>query len=127
MESRQWINKSQPQTLLIGCVFLYLNAVLQLVYLLFYPGGIFVNLALLLLFIVLPVLGGLGVANERKWGYYAAVAAAVLPLLRMALALEVQGVSAIASSGIVNLLFVIVPIVLILHPMSRSYQKLWFH
>jgi hypothetical protein len=114
IRTHRWFPSSQPQTLQIAVMLLYWNAALGLIVGLFAHGlG-----RLLLLLIVAEVAGAFGIANERKWGYVTALAAACLPL-----ALLILGVLA---GGLLNLLFQIALVALLLHPMSRNYYKIWF-
>jgi hypothetical protein len=113
---RRWFPAHQPQTLQFAVGLLYWNALLGLIVGLI-TGGLG-RLALLLL-LVADFAGAFGIANERKWGYYVAVAAAVLYLVLVAL-------GAILGGGILNLVFQIALVALLLHPMSRNYYKRWF-
>src|ERR1700684_1544274 len=72
---RRWFPQNQPQTLQIAVALLYWNAVLSLLFSLFTGGTGRYGLILVLL----EVFGGLGVANEKKWGYWVAIVAAIVP------------------------------------------------
>src|SRR5688572_3379733 len=82
METRRWLNQSQPQTLQIAVFLLYFRAVVMLLFnvddqirLVFPLDG--------LLRVALPAAlaaGGYGIANEKKWGYTLALAGAFVPL-----------------------------------------------
>ena len=110
---QRWYPSNQPQTLQIAVALLYWNAALSLLFGLI-AGGLG-RYGLLLM--VLEVAGGLGVANERKWGYVVAVlSAAVL------LALLVKGY----TGGIFTIIFEVALLVALFHPMSRHYYKIWF-
>lgn len=106
-----------PQTLQIGVYLLYWNAVLGLLFGAF-AGGRGLGFALYMLLVVAEAAGGFGVANERKWGYFIAIGAAVLPFVLIFLGY--------AGVSILSLIFEIALLVALLHPMSRSYVKLWF-
>jgi hypothetical protein len=116
---RRWVDTSQPQTLQLATMLLYVNAVLLLLQSIFLGGLGFILLA----FIVGQFFGGLGVANERKYGYYLAVACALAPVL-----LTVYFIVRYHSFAvnIFSILFEIALIVALFHPMSRSYRKLYF-
>lgn len=116
LQQRRWFPAGAPQTLQIAVVLLYWNAALSLLFGL--VAGGFGLLELLLL--GFDVAGAFGIANERKWGYVVAVVAAVLPL---ALLVAVGG---LLGGGLLTLIFQIALVALLLHPMSRSYYKLWF-
>ncbi|MCU1448643.1 MAG: hypothetical protein JWP02_813 [Acidimicrobiales bacterium] len=114
MESRRWVNQTQPQTLQIAVFLLYLNGIFTLLF-----GGLFYGLGLL--FIVGSVAAGYGIANEHKWGYGLGVGMAVLPFI-----LIIVNRTSPLSGGILNLLFEVALVALLLHPQSRDYQRIWF-
>ena len=121
METRRWTNPSQPQTLQIAVFLLYANAVLGLIF-----GNPWFYLGLLPGFAALVAFGagGLGIANEKKWGYGVAVVAAVG---EVAVTLWKEGVTgAIAGPRIIPLMFAVALCALLLHPQSRDYQRIWF-
>ncbi len=65
-----------------------------------------------------------GIANEKKWGYAVAVGGAVLQVVML-----VRGASAPRCSPrtvIISFLFDAALVALLLHPMSREYQRIWF-
>ncbi|MCU1493684.1 MAG: hypothetical protein JWO62_1448 [Acidimicrobiaceae bacterium] len=111
---RRWFPAHQPQTLQIGVALLYWNAALSLLFGLL-SGGLG-RLSLVLM--ILEVVGGFGIANEKKWGYRVALMAAFVPFLLLALGY--------LGGGILTLLFEIALVVALLHPQSRSYYKIWF-
>lgn len=108
METQQWINRSHPQTLLMGTYLLYIDAFFGVVNVLL--GGFF-------LFAVLLAGGsaaaGYGIANDRNWGYYLGIGVSALAVL-------------LNLGNILGLMFAVAQLALLLHPMSRSYQKVWF-
>jgi len=111
---RRWFPAHQPQTLQIAVALLYWNAVLSLLF-----GVLLGGVGRLeLILVIVEALGGYGVANERKWGYWTAVAAAALPFVLI-------GLGDVGTS-LLSLLFEIALVVLLVHPMSRSYYKIWF-
>jgi hypothetical protein len=114
MDRRKWFDSSQPQTLQVSVILLYINAVFALIF------------ALSGAFILAPmVLGGLaayGIANERKAGYIGGI---VLSALFMGLAL-LEFVYYGGFSSLVNLVFAVALFVALVHPMSRSYERIWF-
>lgn len=117
VQQRRWFPTGQPQTLQIAVALLYWNAALSLLF-----GLVAGGVGLLELVVLgLDVVGGFGVANERKWGYVVAVVAAFAPLV---LLIAIGG--SLFAGGLLNLVFQIALIALLLHPMSRSYYKLWF-
>jgi hypothetical protein len=111
----RWINHSQPQTLQTGTMLLYVEGVLGV--LLGSYGGLFVCVAM--------VVGGFGVANDKRWGYGIALAAAVLNVLFI---FRFWGVAQAFTNvdPLLSLMFGAALVGLLLHPMSRSYQRIWF-
>jgi len=124
MERRRWLNQGQPQTLIIACFLLYINAAFAVLSLLRAGSGISLGgwgAAFYVITIGGGILGGFGVANERKWGYFLAIFTAFAPFILALLAgANPFGVDAI------TLLFEIALVALLLHTQSREYQKVWF-
>ena len=58
------------------------------------------------------------IANDRRWGWRLGIAAAVLNLL-----LELQWYGLGRPLGLV---FPVVLLVLLVHPVSREHQRIWF-
>jgi hypothetical protein len=114
----RWFNPHLPQTLQIGVLLLYLDAFFL------FLGRAFA-LALGLLLIVGMVAGAFGISNEKKWGYFVGLAAAVLQVL---LTLVVFSISEIFNSFdvLINFMFDVALVALLAHPQSREYQKIWF-
>ena len=113
MNDRKFVNQFQPQTLFIATVLLYINAVFD--FLTFYGPFMLAAVAL--------AAGGFGIANEKRWGYAVAVAGAVFQVVML---LAVFGSSVLTSTAIINLMFDGALVALLLHPMSREYQRIWF-
>jgi hypothetical protein len=123
-ETQRWVNQSQPQTLVIATWLLYVNAVFSVLDVL--RGGNVLRAGLLVtLYYAIRigggVMGGYGIANEKKWGYYLGIAAAVAPFV---LRLLVFGNPFVGD--LIGMAFEIALVALLLHPMSRSYEKVWF-
>ena len=118
MSNRRWINNTQPQTLQVAVLLLYLNAVFFAL-----AGGIFAVFPLGLAIIAGQAAGGFGIANERKWGYVLSVVMACLPLAVLLLG----GLRGIFGLSLLTLMFEIALVALLIHPQSREYQKIWFH
>ncbi|MGC8627642.1 MAG: hypothetical protein ACP5VR_08835, partial [Acidimicrobiales bacterium] len=76
MANTQWLDKSQPQTLYMANVLLYFNAAWWLLYLLL-GAPEFGILA------VGAIFAGLGLANEKRLGYWGAILIAALNLLML--------------------------------------------
>ena len=113
----KWVNHFQPQTLVIATFLCYIDAVFGFIF----PIATSV-LAGLLMAIALGA-GGFGIANEKRWGYAVAVAGAVFQVIML---LAVFGSSVLTSTAIINLMFDGALVALLLHPMSREYQRIWF-
>jgi hypothetical protein len=123
METRRWTNPSQPQTLYIATFLLYATAVIAVLL-----GG----LGTLVNPISLAVIGGevasaFGIANERKWGYYLAVGMASVGLVLHALPLIGHIGLIFNPMFLLDILFPVALFALLVHPVSREYQKIWFH
>ena len=122
METRRWTNPTQPQTLQIAVILLYIEAVFGVLF-----GRVFFWFPLGLLLVVGQAAGGFGIANERKWGYWLSVGIATLGLLPIVFRIVDGGVGSILSLGfIIAMLFPVALFALLLHPMSRDYQRIWF-
>jgi hypothetical protein len=136
METRRFVNPTQPQTLQIAVWLLYLEAAFTLlfpaqlehVYIVFpFPG-----------IMRLAMIGALGggaylIANDRKWGYRLALAAALVPLaarvlIGLGISLRFGNIASISPLEMnpIGLLFEIALVALLLHPQSRDHEKLWF-
>jgi hypothetical protein len=106
----KFLNLSQPQTLVIATILLYVNAFFD-----FFLLGIFVLIA------IASAAGGYGIANERRWGYGLAVGASIVKVVAVFAATNV-----FSGTNIIPFLFDVALVALLLHPMSRDYQKIWF-
>ena len=117
MNDTRWVNPHQPQTLYMAVILCYIQAVLTLLS--------FAYLGYLGLIILVGLGGGgFGIANEKKWGYALAVAAAVL---QVAIFVEYGGLGALGNVQVlIGFAFDVLLVVLLLHPMSRDYQRIWF-
>ncbi|MGH8995342.1 MAG: hypothetical protein ACRDYB_04815 [Acidimicrobiales bacterium] len=112
----KWFDHSQPQTLQAAVLFCYLNAALAIIYLI--ALGATPTLVLLI-----AAVGAIGIANEKRWGYWLAVVASIGYVLLQLIAF----VAFSQSFGLLlNLAFGAVLVVLLLHPESRHYQRIWF-
>jgi hypothetical protein len=114
----QWLDRTQPQTLYFANVLLYFDAGWWLLYLLVGSLSWFTLLA------IPAVLAGLGIANEKKIGYWGALVVAALNVVILVYAfVAVHGQN---ISIIISLVFGAALLALLLHPMSRSYERIWF-
>jgi hypothetical protein len=114
VNQHRFVNPSQPQTLYMGVVLCYINAVFNL--LSFFSILILIGIGL--------AAGGYGIANEKKWAYSLAVGAAALQVLWM---LAYYGSETFSNLFVLfNFMFDAALLALLLHPMSRDYQRIWF-
>jgi hypothetical protein len=115
VEEFRWVNPHQPQTLYMGVILSYVQGVFAVLnYPILGPWAFVILVGL--------VAGGFGIANEKKWGYFLAVGTAVL---QVAVVIG-RGSSLGNLSVLIELGFDVALVVLLTHPMSRSYQRIWF-
>jgi hypothetical protein len=114
MATNRWLDRTQPQTLYMAVILLYINAVFAAVF-----GGLFSILGLAIA--AGGVGAGYGIANEKKWGYGLGVAMALLPFV-----LQLVFFHNPFATNLINLMFEIALLALLLHPQSREYQRIWF-
>ncbi len=138
MSQRRWFNPNVPQTLYIAQFLLYLDAFWLLLAVLSGSGaaGIAsgpIGLLLGLGGIAAYVYGASGIASEEKLGYQVAVAASFIPFARRIVLVLVAGAPItsnlgfiLAGGNLLGALFEFALIALLLHPMSREHQKIWF-
>jgi len=142
IDTRKWFDRTQPQTLQIATWLLYINAFFALIDLLDdsgylgyvrdrYSFGLLVGLAVVAAF----VLGGFLMANERKIGYIVAVVAAFSPfILRFWALTDLERTTGanlslfdkITGNNTIGFIFEVALCALLLHPQSRSHQRIWF-
>ena len=124
MQTRRWLNPSQPQTLVIAVFLLYINAAFALLDVL-RAGSLIRGFGIGMVYYAVRIgggiLGGYGIANERKWGYILGLVAAFAPF---ALFWYLTGNPFFGD--IITLMLEIALVALLLHPQSREYQKVWF-
>jgi hypothetical protein len=132
MQTRRWTNPSQPQTLQIAVILLYLNAVFGLLlrqYTAFYEVDRWVSAGLaewvgLLSFVGMGV-AAFGIANEKKWGYRLGVGLTSTEVILLLIA--IGSLSNLFNANVmITALFIVAQAALLLHPMSRDYQRAWF-
>lgn len=113
MPPNRWVDKTQPQTLVIATIVMYINAVLGLI-----TGQFLAFSGIGLILVLGPVAAGLGIANEKKWGYWLGVVLTAVEVLFL--------IKYFAVGEFISLLFYIALLALLLHPQSREYRKIWF-
>ena len=117
MQTRRWVDPSQPQTLQIAVFLLYAQAVLLLLF-----GAFLSPLGLAL--IAGGIGAGYGIANEQKWGYGLGLLVAAFPFVYRVAS---GGVGDIFATGdVIELMFEVALVILLLHPQSREYERIWF-
>jgi hypothetical protein len=117
MERRKWFDSTQPQTLQIAVILLYINAAFGILSAIG-AGGI----GLLILPIILEGFAAHGIANERRLGYIGGIIlSAIFAVLSVALFVDLGGFSLL-----LNVVFSVALFVALVHPMSREYQRIWF-
>ena len=131
METRVWVNPRQPQTLYIAQLLMYFQGGFDLVF--WTIGGLrigtlFGSRALAAFYVLLVVVGKLvaafGIANERRWGYKLGATAAAAPLA-VRVVRTVTGSAGALFGNPIDLMFDVALLALLLHPMSRNYQRYW--
>jgi len=116
MQTRRWVDPSQPQTLQIAVFLLYAQAAVLLLF------GAFLSLLGLAL-IAGGIGAGYGIANEQKWGYGLGLLVAFFPFFAR---VAVNGLNNVFTTDVISLMFEIALVVLLLHPQSREYERIWF-
>lgn len=112
MALTRWTNQSLPQTLQIAMILLYIDAVFGVLF------GTFTWFPIGTCLVVGAAAAGLGIANEKKWGWALGVAVSVLTI----------AVYLLFFSGavIISLMFAGAQLALLIHPQSRDHQRAWF-
>jgi hypothetical protein len=136
MQTRRWLNQSQPQTLVIAVILLYFTAASAVLF--FDDGPMYAaalcgwvpscgNVVDLLRLLVAggALAAGYGIANEQRWAYHLGVVVAAAPLAARLVFSVRLGVSPL-EYRLVSLLFEVALLALLLHPQSRDYQRIWF-
>jgi hypothetical protein len=132
MQTRRWTNPSQPQTLQIAVILLYLNAAFGLLlrsYTAFWELARWIGVgaaeyAGVLSFVGMAV-AAFGIANDKKWGYLLGVGLTSAEVLLLLVAIGDLS-NLLRAGNLITLLFTVARAALLLHPMSRNYQRVWF-
>lgn len=119
MSETKWVNPHQPQTLYMGVILCYVDAVSGLLF-----GMVARSVLVGLLIVIALAAGGFGVANEKKWGYAVAVAGAIAQLAALLIIFRLDTFTNFWN--LITFAFDAVLVGLLLHPMSRDYQRIWF-
>ena len=121
MDTRRWVNPQQPQTLYIAQLLMYFQGGFTLVFAILGARSL---TAYALAIAVGKVLAAFGIANERRWGYKLGVVVAAVPIVLLLL-LAVIDTPRWLWADAIGLMFDIALVALLLHPMSRGYQRYW--
>ena len=140
---RKWYDRMQPQTLQISAMLLYLNGFFALIGMIdstndlgYLRSRYSIGLIIGLVVVALHVLSGIFMANDLKLGYKFAIAVAFSPfVLRFWAYSDIERVGnykigiydKLSGRSTLNLIFDVALCALILHPQSRSHQKIWYH
>jgi hypothetical protein len=114
VNEHRFINRSQPQTLYMAVILCYLDVLFNLLGP--YPALVLVGFVL--------AIGGYGIANEQRWGYSVAVGASIFQVVL--LFAYARSSTFTALGPLLDLIFYGALVALLLHPMSRDYQRIWF-
>ncbi len=112
VNDKRWFNPNLPQTLVNAQLLCYIEAVFTLL-----AGALFSPVAIGL------AAGAFGIANERKWGWWTASAAACAQVILLIVAL---GADVLRFPVVLNFVFDVALAALLLHTESRNYIKIWF-
>ena len=121
METRVWVNPRQPQTLYIAQLLMYFQGGFSLVFAMLGARSLTIYS---LVIAVGKVMAAFGIANERRWAYKLGVVVAAIPLVLVVL-LAVTDTLGWLWADVIGLMFNIALLALLLHPMSRNYQRYW--
>jgi hypothetical protein len=140
IDKRKWFDRMHPQTLGIATWLLYLDGVFAIL------GFLDKSNEFGFLRVISPVTGLLGLvsclcffgsgflmANGKLLGWYLGIAASFSPLLaRLIISIHQQNlgytislVNRITGGDLIGFMFEAALVVLLLHPMSRSYARTW--
>ena len=111
MPSRRWVNRHQPQTLVLATVLLYMEGLFNL------ARG-----ARLLLVGMGMAAAGFGIANDRRWGWWLGVTMAGLSVVAR---LTWFGYGS-SMTFLLSLVFPVALFALLVHPHSRGHKRIWF-
>jgi hypothetical protein len=120
MQTRRWMNPTLPQTLHIAVILLYIDAFFGVLYGTFRsPMGAVI--------VVGSAVAGFGIANEKKAAYWLGVVVSAIYPAYLVLVLLNDGFDQLLSIGFIfSAIFPVAQLLLLVHPMSRDYQRIWF-
>lgn len=143
IDPRRWFDRMQPQTLQIATMLAYFECFFSAVAIL--DGGGYIGfLAHRSAFWLLVVVGttaslaagGLLMANDRRLGWRLLIAASLAPFVLRIATMAILGatspspidwiVARPAGGSVLTVIFDAALVALLLHPQSRSHQRLWY-
>jgi MFS family permease len=119
METRRWTNPSQPQTLYLATWLLYINAAISALF-----GAVFSPIGIVI--VAAEVFAAFGIANEKRWGYFVGVGIAGVGLAYALWPLLGDIGMIFNFVYLLNIVFPVALFALLIHPLSRDYQRIWF-
>ncbi len=125
MSEKHWINKSQPQTLMIAIILSYVNAVFAVLSL--FSGVNSLPFSALALILIVPLAQGgaaIGMANDSKIAWRIAI---VLAVSVFALIGYIALMYSVIATNIIGVIFDVAMLVLLIHDHTRKYVNVWFH
>lgn len=118
----KFLDQTQPQTLVIAVLISYIDAAISVIG--FLLGGLNLFSLIALGIACLGAACGIGIANEKRVAYFGAVAIAALYLAWTVFLVFIVGMGFL--NGLLGLMFAVAFLILLIHPMSREYTKIWF-
>lgn len=120
MQTRRWVNPTLPQTLHIAVILLYIDAVFGVLYGTFRtPMGAII--------VIGSAVAGFGIANEKKAAYWLGVVISAIVPAFLVWVLFNDGFDELLNLGfILSAIFPVAQLLLLIHPLSRDYQRIWF-
>jgi hypothetical protein len=118
MDQSRWLNPSQPQPLQNANILLYVQAAFTLLF-----AGLGGAAALL---VAGDVAAGYGIANDKRWGYQVGLVMAFLPFAVTVVLGGPLDLIPRSTAAFVDTAFAVLLVVLLVHPESRAYQRIWF-
>ena len=112
MPANRWLDRTQPQTLMMATILMYMNAALGVI------DGEVTAVPIGTVLVAGQVAAGWGIANEKKWGYWLGVVLAAVQLAFIVLYFS--------FGAVLTLAFFAALLALLLHPQSRAFRKTWF-
>ena len=143
MTTRRWFDQSQPQTMQIAVFLLYANAVFALllgsdsdnvIAAAFFKLGLdfeWLDDICRAAFAAACGFAGFGVANDSRAAYRLGVGAAAAPLvarlfLMLTPTMNLLPRLSLTDFDLISLMFDVALFALLIHPQSRSYERIWF-